>query len=61
MPLNILLLSITPDYYNYWKSVESHYENRNNPFAEPTNVYENVEGGIGIFTIGTGDVFTIEF
>ncbi len=59
--LRIFLLSNTQDYHSYWTSIDAYYDNRDNIFAEPTNVYENVEGGIGIFTIGTGDVFKIEF
>jgi len=59
--LKIYLLSNTQDYHSYWTSLDTYFDNKDNIFAEPTNVYENVEGGIGIFTIGTGDVFNIEF
>lgn len=59
--LKIYLLSTTQDYYSYWTSLQTYFDNRDNIFSEPTNVFENVEGGLGIFTVGTGDVTVVEF
>lgn len=59
--IDVTLLSTSKDYYLFQKSLASHQDNEDNFFAEPTNVYENVEGGIGIFTLSTGDTFKIEF
>jgi len=59
--ITIELLSVSKDYYAFWKSVEVYENTKGNIFAEPVNIYENVEGGIGIFTLNTSDSFTIEF
>jgi len=59
--VNVYLLSVSKDYYLFHKSFANYRDNKENFFAEPSNVYENVEGGIGIFTLGTGDMFKIEF
>ena len=59
--LNVILSSVSQDYYSFWKSMNTFEDNQDNFFAEPTNVYENVEGGIGIFTISTRDEYVIEF
>ena len=37
------------DYYNYRRSVDAYQASVDNPFAQPTQVYTNVEGGFGIF------------
>ena len=59
--LNITLLSVSKDYYIFQKSLVNYEDNQDNFFAEPSNVYENIEDGIGIFTLSTGDDFSIEF
>ncbi len=43
------LYSITEDYFKYIQTLNLFYKNYNNPLAEPTQVYSNVEGGYGIF------------
>lgn len=43
------LYSITEDYFKYIQTLNLFYKNFNNPLAEPTQVYSNVEGGYGIF------------
>lgn len=37
------------DYFNYRRSVEAYENSVDNPFAQPTQVFTNVEGGFGIF------------
>lgn len=59
--LTVSLTSVSQDYYSFWKSMETFEANQDNFFAEPTNVYENIEGGIGIFTINKRDEYVIEF
>jgi len=59
--IGISLLSVSKDYYIFHKSLDNYKNNKDNFFAEPINVYENIEGGIGIFTLSTGDDFKIEF
>ncbi|MGK7392846.1 MAG: DUF4249 domain-containing protein [Candidatus Cyclobacteriaceae bacterium M2_1C_046] len=44
-----LLLEVDEHYYNYHTSLNEYYQIRDNPFAEPYNIYSNVEGGFGIF------------
>ena len=43
------VLHISEAYYEYLKSARLHDFTRDNPFAEPLNVYGNVENGYGIF------------
>lgn len=45
----IYLSSISKEFYMYLKSYNANIENRNNPFAEPVQVFENVNDGYGIF------------
>ena len=46
-PINIYV-SLTDDhYFKYHQSVNSFQDD--NPFAEPTPVYSNIEGGLGVF------------
>lgn len=59
--ITVTLSSLSQDNYSFWKSLETFENNQDNFFAEPTNVYENVEGGIGIFTINLNDEYVIEF
>ncbi len=46
----IELLHITRDYFNYIKTVNDYDIAKDNPFAEPTNVFQNVKNGYGFFT-----------
>ncbi|WKN43986.1 DUF4249 domain-containing protein [Tunicatimonas pelagia] len=48
--LRILLRTTTEEYYqyNYTRDLQASVEN--NPFAQPVQVFDNVEGGLGIFT-----------
>jgi hypothetical protein len=43
------LYVITEDYYKYIQTLNLFLENYKNPFAVPTQVYSNIEGGYGIF------------
>ena len=43
------VLYISETYYEYLTTARLHDETRENPFAEPLNVYGNVENGYGIF------------
>ncbi len=36
-------------YFRYHRSLESFSQNEGDPFAEPTLIYSNINGGIGIF------------
>lgn len=45
-------------YYLYHKSLRD-YDDGKGPFAEPTPVYSNVEGGLGVFTSYTVDSLVV--
>ena len=47
--IHLQVLHISEAYYEYLKSARLHDFTRDNPFAEPLNVYGNVENGYGIF------------
>lgn len=46
--VEVLLLTTDENYYIYHKSLENNYGD--DPFTEPTLVYSNIEGGLGIFS-----------
>ena len=48
--LKVELRNVSESYYYYYRSVDLHQMNEGNPFAEPVQVYSNVENGLGIFT-----------
>lgn len=48
LSFNLSLLTTSYDYYEYHKSVDRS-RNSGNPFVEPSLVYSNVKGGLGIF------------
>ena len=53
------VLSISAAYYEYLKSARLHGETMDNPFAEPLNVYGNVDNGYGIFAGYSSQTFEL--
>jgi len=47
---NLVLYSITEDYYNFLRRFELQENTRTNPFAEPVEVFGNVKNALGIVT-----------
>lgn len=47
--LQLRVLTLSKDYFDFAVSYQKQKQNANNPFAEPTQVYNNIEGGLGIF------------
>lgn len=47
--IKIYLLNTEKSYYLYHKTIFD-YKDDDNPFSEPTPVFSNVDGGLGIFT-----------
>jgi hypothetical protein len=47
--MKVYLLDLEESYYLYHKSLTD-FKDDDNPFTEPTIVYTNVEGGLGVFT-----------
>jgi Domain of unknown function (DUF4249) len=52
--LKIYLLNLDKQYYNYYKSINN-YSSGEDPFTEPSPIYTNVKGGLGIFAAYTVD------
>lgn len=48
-PLKIILYTIDFPYFEYTKGLNKAYNTQDNPFAEPTIIYSNIENGVGIF------------
>lgn len=47
--LKVRVLTLSKDFFEFATSYQKQKNNAGNPFAEPTQVYSNVEGGLGIF------------
>jgi len=52
--LKIYLLNTDKVYYDYQKSIDK-YKSGEDPFTEPSPVYSNISGGLGIFAAYTVD------
>lgn len=42
-------LNCSEAYYLYKRTLLNYYQNNDNPFAQPVQIYSNIEGGLGIF------------
>ncbi len=58
--LQASLLHTDRHYYQYHLSARNAIRNRDNPFAEPTLVYSNVTGGLGIFAAYNRTTFSMQ-
>jgi hypothetical protein len=47
--LQIELRSVSPEYFNYHRSLARQYQASPDPFSEPVILYSNIEGGQGVF------------
>ncbi len=47
----VILRHVTEDYFKFQKTYRFASANAGNPFAEPTNVYTNVNNGYGVFSV----------
>lgn len=57
----ITLRTIDEGQYRYFRSVDLQYENDGNPFAEPVQVYSNVENGFGIVSGSSASQVVVNF
>lgn len=57
--LTIKMEQIDPSYFRYVVSSESYRSANGNPFAEPVQVYTNVNGGYGIFAGSSATEYSI--
>lgn len=63
-PLNfysVTLKNLTKEHYDYLKTSYLQNSTRNDPFAQPIQVVNNINNGFGIFAGFTQTVFTVEF
>lgn len=47
--LKIILRTTTEEYYSYYYTRDLQASVESNPFAQPVQVFDNIEGGLGIF------------
>jgi hypothetical protein len=47
--IKVRVLTLSKDFFEFATSYQKQKTNSGNPFAEPTQVYSNVENGLGIF------------
>ncbi len=47
--LSVILRTTTEEYYNYNYTRDLQALVENNPFAQPVQVFDNIEGGLGVF------------
>lgn len=45
----VVLLSVSEDFFRYWKTAGEQALTNENPFAEPLRVHSNLTGGFGVF------------
>lgn len=57
---HLSIKSVSEEMYNYYKSLEMYRLGQNNIFAEPEQIYSNVDGGIGVFAGFTQQTFEID-
>ncbi len=50
--VTVRLFSISRDRYLFLRTLDLYYNAQDNPFAEPVVVHDNIEDGVGIFTVG---------
>ncbi len=51
--ISVDIMIINAEYYRYHDSLYKYYNNHGNPFTEPTRLYSNIEGGLGVFAAYT--------
>ncbi|MDX1429146.1 MAG: DUF4249 family protein, partial [Rhodothermales bacterium] len=45
----VAVLSLSEDFFRYWKTAGDQAFSNENPFAEPLRVHSNLSGGLGVF------------
>jgi hypothetical protein len=59
--IKVIFKTYNEDYYKYALSTKLAQDNYGNPFAEPVRIYNNVEGGFGIFGSLNTIIDSLEF
>lgn len=55
------LFSVSEAYFRYFKTFALHRESYENPFAEPVQVFTNIENGLGVFAGFSSDSDSIQY
>lgn len=58
--IRVAVESLTRENFLYYKSLRQFQSSQGNPFVEPVVVFDNIEGGYGIFTLATTNYFITE-
>ena len=56
-PLYMDIRTVTEDYYLYHNSLARQLQSRQDPFAEPIQLFTNIEDGVGVFSAYNQQVF----
>ena len=59
--IKVFFKTYNEDYYKYVLSTKLAQENYGNPFAEPVRIYNNIDGGFGIFGALNTVIDSVEF
>ena len=57
--VNVILFSVSEEYYQYFTRKNLQDYNQGDPFAQPVQVFTNVENGFGIFAGYTSSVYKL--
>lgn len=57
--LRVQVLYVSETYYKHLRSALLHEHTQENPFAEPVNIYSNVENGYGVFAGYSSQTFEL--
>ncbi len=55
----VVLLTTSESYYNFRKSIEQQKVTEDNPFAEPVQIYTNIENGLGVFASYSSFIYSL--
>lgn len=60
-PDNVIVFvwSLSKEEYEFRRSVDANYNAQDNPFAEPSIVFSNIENGVGVFSMSRIERFVI--
>ncbi|HMJ69309.1 MAG TPA: DUF4249 domain-containing protein [Cyclobacteriaceae bacterium] len=56
--VEVVLVSLSEEYFRYEESRELYFQNNGDPFAQPIQTFSNVNNGLGIFAGYTNDKIT---
>lgn len=59
-PFKLICHNITKEKYLYLKSLIANDGTADNPFAEPANIYGNIQNGLGIFSLDRETIYPVQ-